>query len=116
MVTVMAAEAESDELLRRAAAGDQESWGALLTRHEERLRRMVAFRLDQRLQGRIDPADVIQEALLEAWQYLAEYFRPTGTAYLLERPEPRANSGQLFPNGRDFECPETPGRKKRNRL
>jgi RNA polymerase sigma-70 factor (ECF subfamily) len=66
---------ETDRLLRRAAAGDKESWGVLLVRHEERLRRMIAFRLDQRLQGRIDPADVIQEVYVEAAQHLADYLR-----------------------------------------
>lgn len=69
---------ETDRLLRSAASGDEESWGALLTRHEERLRRMVAFRMDQRLQGRIDPLDVVQEAYLEASEHRAEYLlRPT---------------------------------------
>lgn len=57
---------EIDRLLRRAAAGDRESWGTLLTQHQERLRCMVALRLDRRLQGRIDPSDVLQEAYLEA--------------------------------------------------
>ena len=64
-----------DRLLRRAAQGDQTSWGELLTRHRERLRRMIAFRLDQRLQGRIDPSDVLQDVYLEASQHLAEYLR-----------------------------------------
>jgi RNA polymerase sigma-70 factor (ECF subfamily) len=66
---------ETDRLLQCAAVGDQESWGALLTRHEDRLRRMVAFRMDQRLQGRIDPLDVLQEAYLEASEHRSEYLR-----------------------------------------
>ena len=66
---------ESARLLQQAAGGDQTSWGALLAQHEERLRRMIAFRLDQRLQGRIDPADVIQEVYVEAAQHLADYLR-----------------------------------------
>jgi RNA polymerase sigma-70 factor (ECF subfamily) len=74
---------ETNRLLQRAADGDQESWGALLTQHEERLRRMVAFRLDQRLQGRIDASDVIQEAFLEALKHLSEYLRePTMPLFL----------------------------------
>lgn len=68
---------ETDRLLQRAADGDEASWGALLTRHEEKLRRMVACRMDQRLQGRIDPGDVIQEAFLEASRHRAEYLRRT---------------------------------------
>ena len=34
---------------------------------------MVALRLDRRLQGRIDPSDVIQEAYLDAARRLPEY-------------------------------------------
>jgi RNA polymerase sigma-70 factor (ECF subfamily) len=74
---------ETDRLLQRAAGGDEESWGSLLTRHEERLRRMVAFRMDQRLQGRIDPLDVIQEAYLEASEHRAEYLRRPAMPFLL---------------------------------
>ena len=74
---------ETDRLLQRAAGGDEESWGSLLTRHEERLRRMVAFRMDQRLQGRIDPLDVIQEAYLEASEHRAEYLRHPAMPFLL---------------------------------
>jgi RNA polymerase sigma-70 factor (ECF subfamily) len=69
---------ESDELLRLAAAGDGGSWQALVDRSQPRLRRMVAFRLDQRLRGRVDPSDVLQDAYLEAWRDLGSY---------LDRPE-----------------------------
>jgi RNA polymerase sigma-70 factor (ECF subfamily) len=71
---------ETDLLLQQAVTGDRQSWGALLARHQQRLLRMVALRLDRRLQGRIDPADVIQEAYLEASQRLP--------AYLEQRPMP----------------------------
>ena len=74
---------ETNRLLERAAAGDKESWGALLTRHRERLRRLVAFRMDQRLQGRIDPSDVIQEVCLEAAAALAEYLRRPAMPFFL---------------------------------
>jgi WD40 repeat protein len=47
--------------------------GALLQRCRDRLRRMVALRLDRRLQGRIDPSDVIQESYIEASARLPEY-------------------------------------------
>jgi RNA polymerase sigma-70 factor (ECF subfamily) len=66
---------EIDPLLELASRGDHESWAALLERHAQRLRRLVAFRMDQRLQGRIDPSDVMQEASLEAWQHLEDYLR-----------------------------------------
>jgi RNA polymerase sigma-70 factor (ECF subfamily) len=74
---------ETTDLLRLAAAGDTQGWGALLTRHAERLRRMVALRLDQRLQGRIDASDVLQEAYLEAWSRLSEYVRQPTMPFFL---------------------------------
>ena len=74
---------DTDDLLERSAQGDQQGWGALLARHRERLRRMIALRLDHRLQGRIDASDVIQETYLEAWGRLADYLRnPTMPFFL----------------------------------
>jgi RNA polymerase sigma-70 factor (ECF subfamily) len=67
--------AETEGLLRRAAQGDQEAWGQLLTRHRDRLRRLIALRLDPRLQSRVDPSDVLQEVYLEASARLPDYLR-----------------------------------------
>jgi RNA polymerase sigma-70 factor (ECF subfamily) len=64
-----------DGLLDRAAAGDVAAWGALLSEHEARLVRMVEFRIDSRLRGRIDAADVVQEAFLEAAVHRTDFFR-----------------------------------------
>jgi RNA polymerase sigma-70 factor (ECF subfamily) len=61
--------------LKRAAEGDQQAWAVLLEQHQNRLRRMIALRLDQRLQGRIDPEDVLQETYLEAATHLADYLK-----------------------------------------
>jgi RNA polymerase sigma-70 factor, ECF subfamily len=74
---------ETNRLLERAASGDDASWGQLLTRHEARLRRMVTFRLDPRLQGRIDASDVMQDVHLEAWKHLADYLREPGIPLFL---------------------------------
>src|SRR5262245_32955829 len=74
---------ETSQLLRRASQRDCEGWGGLLARHRERLRRMVALRLDQRLQGRIDASDVLQEAYLEAWTRLREYMREPPMPFFL---------------------------------
>lgn len=73
----------TNHLLRQAAVGDGESWGALLTRHAGRLRRMIAFRLDPRLQGRIDPEDVVQEVNLAASEHLADYLRRPAMPFFL---------------------------------
>jgi RNA polymerase sigma-70 factor (ECF subfamily) len=74
---------EVDRLLERAAAGDPEGWRALFDRDRERLRRMVALRMDRRLQGRIDASDVIQEAHIEAMTRLPEYFRQADMPFFL---------------------------------
>ena len=59
-----------------AAVGDAHAdWGEFLSAHRDRLRRMVSLRLDQRLRGRIDPSDVIQEAFIEATERRPECVR-----------------------------------------
>jgi RNA polymerase sigma-70 factor, ECF subfamily len=74
---------EVDELLQLAAQGDAVSWEALLGQSRQRLHRMVTFRLDQRLQGRVDPSDVLQDAYLEAWQDLGTYIRQPAMPFFL---------------------------------
>src|SRR5271166_1262114 len=64
---------ETNRVLQQATQGDGQVLGMLLARHQNRLRRMVALRLDRRLQGRIDPSDVIQEAYLDATAGLPQY-------------------------------------------
>jgi RNA polymerase sigma-70 factor (ECF subfamily) len=66
---------DSEDLLRRAAAGDETALAALWERHRARLRRMVRLRLDRRLQGRVDPSDVLQEAYLDLAARLSNYAR-----------------------------------------
>ncbi len=62
-------------MLQAAINGDAAAWGSLLDNQRPRLRRLVALRFDHRLQGRIDPSDVIQEALLEATRRREEFVR-----------------------------------------
>lgn len=71
------------EQLRIAANGTPDGLGALLNRDRDRLRRMVALRLDWRIAARIDPSDVIQDAQLEATRRLPEYIaKPTMPFFL----------------------------------
>jgi RNA polymerase sigma-70 factor, ECF subfamily len=74
---------ETDQLLQRVAEAGRPEWGALLDHHRQRLRRMVALRLDRRLQGRVDASDVIQEAFLEASVRLPEYLRAPPMPFFL---------------------------------
>ena len=68
-------DADTEELIARAQEGNSAARQQLLARHRDRLRRMVMVRLDRRLAGRVDPSDVVQEALLEAAQKLSGYLR-----------------------------------------
>jgi RNA polymerase sigma-70 factor (ECF subfamily) len=74
---------ESSDLLRRLGEGDTAVLGQLLESHRKRLRRMVRLRMDPKLQGRVDPSDVLQEAFLEAAQRLAEYLRDPRMPFFL---------------------------------
>jgi RNA polymerase sigma-70 factor (ECF subfamily) len=66
---------DTEDLLQRAAAGDDAALPALWERHRARLRQMVRLRLDRRLQGRVDPSDVLQEAYLDLAERLPDYAR-----------------------------------------
>jgi RNA polymerase sigma-70 factor (ECF subfamily) len=72
-----------EELVKQAAAGDPRSWAELMKRYRSRLRRMVSFRLDSRLQSRADPSDVVQDVCLEAWQCLGSYISQPNTPFFL---------------------------------
>jgi RNA polymerase sigma-70 factor (ECF subfamily) len=74
---------ETKALLARAAGGDSDGWGALLVRHAARLRRTIAPRVDPRVRGRIDPADVLQEAFVEASARVDEYPRDPRMPFFL---------------------------------
>ena len=66
---------DTDELLERAGTGDRSARQELLARHRGRLRQMVALRIDRRMAARVDPSDVVQEALADAAQSLSDYLR-----------------------------------------
>jgi RNA polymerase sigma-70 factor, ECF subfamily len=67
---------ETDEvrpLLDRLQAGDQLALGELFSKYRDRLGRMIQFRLDGRLKGRIATSDVLQEAYIDALKRLPHY-------------------------------------------
>ena len=61
------------ELVQRAAAGDADGWTDLVERYRDRLQRMIAVRIDRRMQQRVNSSDIVQEVYLEAAEHLAEY-------------------------------------------
>jgi RNA polymerase sigma-70 factor (ECF subfamily) len=62
-----------DELEHRLRCGDREALAELFSQHRDRLWRMVNFRMDRGLQGRVDPDDVLQEGYLAAAERLQQY-------------------------------------------
>lgn len=73
----------TDEALeQRLRDGDDTALGPLLERHRERLHRMVHFRLDPRLVGRIDAEDVLQDTFLDCSKRL-QAFRDDDKPFLV---------------------------------
>jgi RNA polymerase sigma-70 factor (ECF subfamily) len=68
-------ETNSDQLLSLARAGDTHAQQELLMLHRERLKRMISAYLDPRLTARLDPSDVLQEALTCAAVRLPQYLK-----------------------------------------
>jgi RNA polymerase sigma-70 factor (ECF subfamily) len=64
---------ENGDLLERALSGDCAALAELFDGHRERLEQMVRLRMDRRLQGRLDPADVLQETYLDVARRFPEY-------------------------------------------
>jgi RNA polymerase sigma-70 factor (ECF subfamily) len=60
-----AADNNIDSILRGIAAGNGQALAEVFLLFRPRLKKMVTLRLDRRLQGRVDPSDVLQEAYLE---------------------------------------------------
>lgn len=60
-------------LLRRVADGDATAWERIVETTRDRLRRMIHLRLSRRVQGRVDEADILQEAYLEIYRQLPGY-------------------------------------------
>jgi RNA polymerase sigma-70 factor (ECF subfamily) len=75
MMAMPATSADTRELLERSVRGDAAARQELLVCHRARLRRMVAVRLDPRLAARVDPSDIVQEALADAVIHLDDYLR-----------------------------------------
>jgi RNA polymerase sigma-70 factor (ECF subfamily) len=63
----------NEQLLETARDGDERALAVLVERHRDRLEHMVRLRMDRRLQGRVDPADVVEEAYLTARSRFPRY-------------------------------------------
>src|SRR5580692_9683160 len=74
---------DDERLIGCAAEGDRTALAELFGRYRPRLRQMVRLRLDRRLQGRVDPSDVLQEAYLDVAGQLPHYLRKREMAFFL---------------------------------
>lgn len=74
---------DTEGLVRRAQSGDEQATAELFMRHRERLRGMVRLRLDRRLQGRVDPSDVLQDAYVDVAKRIEDYDPDGGTSFYL---------------------------------
>ncbi len=67
-----------DEWFQRLKNGDRQALAQLFARERAALRRMVSWRLDSRLNGRVDPSDVLQEVYIDAAERIQNYLeKPT---------------------------------------
>jgi RNA polymerase sigma-70 factor (ECF subfamily) len=74
---------ETTRLTELAAAGDTDALAQLFLRYRSRLARMVQMRMDRRLQGRVDPSDVLQEAYIELARRLPDYAKRQNLPFFL---------------------------------
>ncbi len=63
----------TERLVTQAVAGDPQALGELMSQYQERLVQVVNFRMDRRLRQRVDAADVVQDAFVEAAQRTDDY-------------------------------------------
>jgi RNA polymerase sigma-70 factor (ECF subfamily) len=60
-------------LISCAQSGDSRAWSAIIEHLRSRLRARAARELPRRLRQRVDPSDVVQQSLAEAWQGRAKF-------------------------------------------
>jgi RNA polymerase sigma-70 factor (ECF subfamily) len=79
----MADDSQMETALQLALEGNSSALGDLLLYHQDRLLRIVNFRMDRRIRGRVDAGDVIQEAFLEATERFEAYRRDPKLPFFL---------------------------------
>ena len=60
-------------LAKRLRGGDTQALAELFTLYQDRLVRLIDFRLDRNLHSRVDPADVLQEAYIDASERVSQF-------------------------------------------
>lgn len=70
--------ANESELIERIRHEDEDAFAELFSYYRPRLLKVVRFRLDRRLQGRVDEDDILQDAYLAGARRTAAYFEMAG--------------------------------------
>ena len=65
--------AAPDQLLALAQAGDRDALGQLLALYHNYLGLLARLQVRRRLQGKVDPADLVQETFLKAHRHFATF-------------------------------------------
>lgn len=75
-----------EEVINKLIEGGDAAVAELFSEFQPRLERMVEFRLDRRLRGRVDSLDIIQEAYIEIARRIRDYTsNPTVAFYVWVR-------------------------------
>ncbi len=68
---------------QRLIDGGDAALAEIFLEYRERLERIVSFRLDSRIQGRVDPADVLQESYLEIARRYREFIEAPTVSFFV---------------------------------
>lgn len=63
----------ADEVLAKMREGDEQALASVFSHYRERLRRIVRFRLDYRMAGRVSDSDVLQDTFIAAARRLDHF-------------------------------------------
>lgn len=80
--TILMPDHDRDEVVALRSGG-KDTLAAAFLEYRDRLERMVDYRLDPRLLGRVDPADVVQEAYIEVARRIDSFLQtPTVSLFV----------------------------------